>query len=1005
VTKKSVNRFADCDVLVIGGTLHGITVALSSAREGRNTALVMDTTSPAVEIGSSMGAWLTTREIELLPADLRDALLLGADEAISVAGEGFHLLDQRRAVTAAEDLLLDSGISLFFDAHSLGLMSRGAPGPNQMAAGALFGGKFGVAAATASVTVECSVDARLARASGHGGWVESEDVDEHAAYFLTDTENWHEALRFSEGVTLSQHGPLAEFRFRTDSPELFIRRAIIRGMAGWNRSHPDKRFTIERCGDVVLTRPARKLESDGLAGPAQTGILRFFCAGPAADTTTLNPDYLEMRTRYLPAVAEQMASILSGADNGEEKGDLTLLQPSDFAGVDRRPIERFVDPAIVSFEDPSFDEPCVDRITIDVPHVPVVRGTDLAIVGGGTSGAQSAYQAGDLGLRSVCVEKHSDVGGVSTIGGVPAYWFGRRTPFFKRLHARIKSVVRTKEIPVALALFDMIDGAGSEIIVRTPTVGVATRDGTISHVLCATRNGLAAIGARVFIDGSGDGDIAAWAGAPYSYGSERDEITMWCSFGSFHRGRDEGSRQYMSVVDQRSIHDSSRGIVSGRRMPGISRFGRYIQYYLATRESRHIHGRSTVTYLDVMMGRAFPDAVLHCKSNIDIKGLASSRAALCGYIETSFAQNHQASVPFGALTPPSISNLLVVGKAYSISHDGLSMARMQPDMMSLGAVAAHASRLALCEGAERKIARISMAELQGVLMQHGILLPGDLPHGELDERIPPDDESLVELIERLSNKPVEPAEWARILGRGESARSMLDRRDIIASAGVLLQLDRLGAVLGDRRGNDRLLEKLDSMLANDALPDSGLIGHRHEMPDHGFAPEPVYLINALAWTRDPRLGRRLARVADLLDLDPTVSDYRFSYVHGVAYGAELLGTEDAGLVAEELMSRPAIYHQLHTRTMEAGGYISERYAYLGLCLARAAARCGLVAGYRRLADYTQDVRLYLARSARAELTVLLETDHRFDADGWADEISRRQRVGELAVKPMMTVFS
>ena len=285
MTTKKLGRFADAEVLVVGGGLHAVEAALASVRVGRETALVMSTTSPAVEIGSSMGAWLTAPELALIPPKLRDALLDGADQTVSTMGVQYTLLDQRRAVTAVEDLLLDSGVRLFYDAHPIGLLATGPPGADRVAVGALFGGKFGVAAATASATIDCSVDARLARTSGTGTWVGLTDADIHAAYFLTDGDNRHEAVRFHEGVTVSQRGPLAEFRFRTDSPELVIRRTIIRGMKDWNTSHPDSRFAIERGGDTVLTQPARRLDSEGWAGPAKTGIAGFFCAGPAADAS------------------------------------------------------------------------------------------------------------------------------------------------------------------------------------------------------------------------------------------------------------------------------------------------------------------------------------------------------------------------------------------------------------------------------------------------------------------------------------------------------------------------------------------------------------------------------------------------------------------------------------------------------------------------------------------------------------------------------------------------
>ena len=38
---------------------------------------------------------------------------------------------------------------------------------------------------------------------------------------------------------------------------------------------------------------------------------------------------------------------------------------------------------------------------------------------------------------------------------------------------------------------------------------------TIDAVLVESKSGRGAVRGRVFIDGSGDGDLAAWAGVPY----------------------------------------------------------------------------------------------------------------------------------------------------------------------------------------------------------------------------------------------------------------------------------------------------------------------------------------------------------------------------------------------------------------------------------------------------------------------------------------------------------
>ncbi len=989
--RATVTRIHTTNLLVVGPTIHAASVALDAARAGIATTLAMRATSPALEIGSSLGAALSEAEATALPDELGKALLTDAESATDPDGVRWYLLHQTRAIIALEDLLLDAGVRLFYDTHPIGVL--GGPGEAEVA-GALFGGKFGVAAIVAETIVDATARLDLVRRAGRANFAATDREDEYAAWLLIDSDHWRAPADYSDGMSLALRGSLAEFRYATDDEQadLALRQTIIRRHAAWCDEHPNAAFAIERAGDELIVEPAARIDSDGLAGPEVTGLAGLWALGPAADASA-STSYLNERTRYARLGSTVVSSIGATARSGGTSREsdtelLRLVAPADTPVDAPASVPADARPCLI---DPSYDEPDVERMQIEIPVIPVVASYDLVIAGGGTSGAQAAQTAGDRGVSAICLEKHSDVGGVSTIGGVPAYWYGRRTPFFKQFHGRLKTVVREKRLPVAFGLLDLVLEARTDIRLRTPTIGVLTHQSRITHALCVSREGLVAVEGRFFIDASGDGDLAAWAGAEYSYGAERDEITLWCSFGSFHRGRDEASRQYMSVVDQRSAHDIARGIVAGRRMGGVSRFGRYVQHYLAPRESRHIRGDVTVTYHDVMMERAFPDTVMCCKSNVDIKGIASSRAALAGYVERSFLQNFTAGVPYGALTPKGLDNVLVVGKAYSITHDGISMARMQPDMISLGAVASIAAGAALATDANAR--GVDVTTLQRTLTDSAVLLPGDLPNGPLDERVPAEGEDLVEVIERLSIKPVEPSEWARVFARPEEARSLLHRRGIVTAEWVLPQLDHLAATLGDASANDRLFERLDALLEGETLPDFGALEKRHDMPDHGFAPEPVYLINALACTGDPRLVSRLDRVERLLQLDPDVSDYRFSYVHAITYAAELLADPNAGAVAARLMDRPEIrerlLHRDTTDPRETRDYIAERFAYLGLCLARGAARCGLPQGYRRLAEYVEEIRVYLARSSRAELRDLLETDCGFSREVWLAEIDRR----------------
>lgn len=990
--KTAVTRIHTTDLLVVGPTIHAASVALEATRAGIVTTLAMRTTSPAVEIGSSMGAALSEAEVGTLPDELRQAMLTGAEVTTDPDGARWHLLHQTRAIIALEDLLLDAGVRLFYDTHPVGVLA--GPGEAHVA-GALFGGKFGVGAILSETIVDATARLDLVRRAGRAVFAANGREDEYAAWFLVDSEHWRARADYGNGVSLALRGPLAEFRYTSTDvhADLALRRAIIYRHAAWCDEHPNAAFGIERAGDELIVDPAARIDSFGFAGPGITGLAGLLALGPAADTKA-QTTYLKERTRYArlsDTVIRALAPVAQhGRSSVSDPGPLELVGSID-------PGPSISDGVNVCLVDPSYDEAGVDLLEVELPGIPVMAQYDLVIAGGGTSGAGAAQTAGERGIRAVCLEKHADVGGVSTIGGVPAYWFGRRTPFFKKFHQRLKSIVRGKRLPVALGLLDLVLEAGTDVLLRTPTVGVCTDRGRITHALCVSSEGLVAVKGQLFVDASGDGDLAAWAGAEYSYGAERDEITYWCSFGSFHRGRDEASRQYMSVVDQRSAHDISRGIVAGRRMCGVSGYGRYVQHYLAPRESRHVRGDVTVTYHDVMMERAFPDAVMYCKSNVDIKGIASSRAALAGYVEHSFLQNFTCSVPYAALTPKGLDNVLVVGKAYSITHDGISMARMQPDMISLGAVAAIAAQAALTVDAN--VRSVDVNSLQRELTDSAILQPGDLPNGPLDERVPAEGENLEEVIERLSVHPVEVSEWARVFARAEESRSLLHSRGIVTAEWVLPQIDHMAAVLGDASANDRLFERLDALLQGTTLPGFGVFERRHDMPDHGFAPEPVCLINALACTGDPRLVSRLNRVEQLLQLDPDVSDYRFSYVHALAYAAELLADQSAGAVAARVMDRPGIRDRLLHRgssdPRETQDYIAERFAYLGLCLARGAARCGLPQGYRRLAEYVKEIRVYLARSSRAELRDLLETDCGFSGSAWLAEIDRRADDGSL----------
>ena len=66
-----------------------------------------------------------------------------------------------------------------------------------------------------------------------------------------------------------------------------------------------------------------------------------------------------------------------------------------------------------------------------------------------------------------------------------------------------------------LVLGEFIEEVGAEVLYHTPGVLPIMDKGTIRGVIVENKSGRQAVLAKVVIDASGDGDIAAWAGAPF----------------------------------------------------------------------------------------------------------------------------------------------------------------------------------------------------------------------------------------------------------------------------------------------------------------------------------------------------------------------------------------------------------------------------------------------------------------------------------------------------------
>ncbi len=678
--------------------------------------------------------------------------------------------------------------------------------------------------------------------------------------------------------------------------------------------------------------------------------------------------------------------------------------------------------------------------------LPVIDEVDVLVVGGGTSGATAAMVAGRGGVSTALVEMNPGLGGTGTYGGVHSYWFGRRVGFAAEvtrlatdLHHKLRQPPPEGAVPrwnieaKSQALRQAVEEAGVALYLNAMVIGtVVERDLTgfrnlsgladatsltaVKGVALATREGAGVILAQVVIDATGDGDVAAHAGAGATYGAARDHVVMWYSLAQFARpGRTRNN--FTSMVDVSNVQDYTRAILAGRRRRRERDHDHGV--YVATRESRHIRGKVELTLNDQLLQRRWRDVINIAFSNHDVKGHSTSDWVRLGLIPP----NLEVEIPYRALLPVGLKNILVVGKAISASHDALPAIRMQADMENLGGAAALAAAFA-CRH-ECSVQDVDVAEVQETLIAAGVLPPEIRTRQLQPWRL--EGEALAKAVAALDGRPLisyadmemDEVYRQRILPvdvccAGPEAIGLLEReleREDLTGFGNLsgrdenpraLLMAQLLCLLGSRAGAPLLVAQLSEALSGQELPArSSHIRYAGAPPDQGAMPQEVYWLHALGMARDKRAIPVWQRVVDLLatateeDVASGVKGV-FYYVEAVCAGTERLGSREAAPLLRQLHGY-APFHGLVCRQGFEVDHFPERRAYLELLIARALARCGSPHGAAVLINYLDDVRALLARHAHSELMAISGQDVEAEAALWSQWLETQG--DELTPKP------
>lgn len=165
---------------------------------------------------------------------------------------------------------------------------------------------------------------------------------------------------------------------------------------------------------------------------------------------------------------------------------------------------------------------------------------DVVVCGGGPAGIGAALSAARNGAKTVLIERYGFLGGMGTAGLVSSFAYGYHDKkrfitggIFQEVRQKLyerEALIMTErkgwepfnpEMYKILA-YELLQEAGVILLCHTLVVDVVQEKGRIKAVIIESKAGRQAIIGNMYVDATGDGDVAARAGVPFKVGREAD---------------------------------------------------------------------------------------------------------------------------------------------------------------------------------------------------------------------------------------------------------------------------------------------------------------------------------------------------------------------------------------------------------------------------------------------------------------------------------------------------
>lgn len=414
-------------------------------------------------------------------------------------------------------------------------------------------------------------------------------------------------------------------------------------------------------------------------------------------------------------------------------------------------------------------------ITESVREIPVVFEKDVVVAGGGPGGIMAALAAARTGAKTLLIERYGFLGGMATAGLMTSFnGFRNEHPpnhvqtvrgIAQELVDRLRQAdgacactahgyfgeLKPGECPYAVSFdpevlkqvaLEMLCEAGVDLMLHTTFSDALTENRKVSAIIVENKSGRQAIWGRIYVDATGDGDLAARAGARYEKVEKTGQRMMGMTLMYRVTGipqPDENERRLwvnglttrwgpgVSGVDGSDAGDLTAAEIKTRR--ALRKHLKHLQEQfpgtqlvetatvIGVRETRRIVGLYEITEEDALTGRPQPDSIA-----------VSSNPVPGYYGKRRFFDHLGFEIPYRSLVPADLDNVLLAGRCISASQPAFQSARSMAPNMAISQASGTAA--AMCVADDCHSAALEVKALQQRLENDGAVV-----------RIPPQERS------------------------------------------------------------------------------------------------------------------------------------------------------------------------------------------------------------------------------------------------------------------------